>query len=244
METRREMAGTEALAALRTGDRAAVVAELERQLDPLYRFVARELRYQAALGNLQPGDVAPEEIVDEVALRALRRMPRMPQQATMRGWLRLLALRAIEDRVRQTRRQRRHEAVSLEAPLPLGQRADVYYQPDAALTWADVLPAPGPSPEEALLLNETREELEQALNELPPDQRLAFVLRAIEGLGYAEIAAITHQSRSDVRQAYHAAREALRQRFAGRFFPAGAASPAPPGSPTAPDDGRPQTVAD
>jgi len=111
------------------------------------------------------------------------------------------------------------EAVSLEELLRAGQRGDEYYQPDLALTWADVLPAPVPSPEQALVLRETWEELEQALNTLPPDQRLAFVLHAIEGLGYAEIAAITHQTRSEVRAAYHAAREALRQRFADRFHP-------------------------
>ncbi len=43
------------------------------------------------------------------------------------------------------------------------------------------------------------------------------MLAAVEGLGYAEIAAILHLSRDAVRAAYHAAREALRQRFAERF---------------------------
>lgn len=45
------------------------------------------------------------------------------------------------------------------------------------------------------------------------------MLHAIEGLGYAEIAAITHQTRGEVKAAYHAAREALRQRFAEQFQP-------------------------
>jgi RNA polymerase sigma-70 factor (ECF subfamily) len=220
METRNETFGPERLAALREGDRALFIAELERQLDALYRFIARELRYQAALGNILPGDVAPEEIVDEVALRALRRLPRIPRRATLRGWLRLLALRTIEDHARRLRRQRQSEAVSLEAPLRSGQRADVYYQPDAALSWGDVLPAATPTPEEALLLNEMRDELDRALNALPPEQRLVFVLRAIEGLGYAEIAAITHQPRAAVKRAYHAAREALRGQIADRILAA------------------------
>jgi RNA polymerase sigma-70 factor (ECF subfamily) len=213
-----EIQAANTLEAARAGDRAAFVDLLERNLDSLYRFVARELRYHEALGHLLPGEVQPAEVVDEVALRALRRMPRMPRHATFKGWLRLLALRAIDDRVRQARRQHQIEAVSLEAPLPTGQRADIYYQPDAALTWADVLPDRAPSPEEAVVLNETQAELEQALNELPPEQRLAFVLRAVEGLGYAEIAAITHQPRAAIKAAYQAAREALRQRFADRFI--------------------------
>jgi RNA polymerase sigma-70 factor (ECF subfamily) len=233
METHQETSSPEGLAALRAGDRARFVAELEQQLDGLYRFIARELRYQAALGNLLPGDVAPEEIVDEVALRALRRLPRIPQRATLSGWLRLLGLRSIEDHVRRLRTQRQNEALSLEASLPSGQRADVYFQPDAALSWADVLAAPTPYPEEVLLLKETLEDLEHALNALPPDQRLAFVLHAIEGLGYAEIAAITHQPRGAVKQAYHKAREALRREFADRFL---AAAGAPAESHAAPDE--------
>jgi RNA polymerase sigma-70 factor (ECF subfamily) len=202
---------------MRAGDRASFTAALERQLGVLYRFAAREVRYHEALGDFRPGEVLPEEIVDEVALRALRRAPRIPRRATFRGWLRLLALRAIDDRVRHLRRQHKLEVVSLEERLRAGQRGDEFYQPDLVLTWADVLPAPVPAPEQQVVLRETWQELERALNALPPDQRLAFVLHAIEGLGYAEIAAIIHQSRSEVKAAYHAAREALRQRFAERF---------------------------
>ncbi|GAB4433929.1 MAG: hypothetical protein OHK0015_23190 [Chloroflexi bacterium OHK40] len=164
--------------------------------------------------------------MDEVALRAIRRLPRLPQRATLRGWLRLLALRAIEDHIRRLQATRKSVALSLEMPLRSGQRADVYYQPDLALSWADVLPATTPTPEDALLLQETQDELERALNSLPPEQRLAFVLRAIEGLGYAEIAAVTHQPREAVKQAYHAAREALRQTFADRFLATDGALPA------------------
>ncbi len=208
---------TESLAAIRSGDRAAFIEALERQLDPLYRFAARELRYHEALGHIRPGEVLPEEIVDEVAVRALRRAPRAPRRATFRGWLRLLALRAIDDQVRRLRRQHEMEVLSLEQPLRTGQRFDEYFQLDYALKWEDVLPAPVLSAEDAVALRETRQELEQALNALPPDQRLAFVLHAIEGLGYAEIAAITHTSRDEAKSAYRAAREALRQRFAAQF---------------------------
>jgi RNA polymerase sigma factor (sigma-70 family) len=227
METHVQAPTTELLAAARAGDRVAFMALLERQLDALYRFAARELRYHEALGDLLPGEVPPEEIVDEVALRALRRAPRMPRQVSFRGWLRLLALRAIDDRVRRLRRQHTMEAVSLQQPVRTGQRGDEYFQLDYAPTWADILPAPVPTPEQMVVLRETLQELEQALTKLPPDQRLAFVLHAIEGVGYAEIAAITHQTRGEVKAAYHAAREALRQHFANQFLAAEDASAQP-----------------
>jgi RNA polymerase sigma-70 factor (ECF subfamily) len=208
---------SEFLAAIRAGDRAAFTVALERELNALYRFVARELRYHEALGDIHRGELLPEEIVDEVALRALRQARQAPRRATFKAWLRQLALRAIHEQVRHLRRQRQMEALSLEDPLLSGQRFGVWYQPDVALIWEDVLPAPVPTPEEVLVLHETHAELEQALNMLPPDQRLTFILHAIEGLSYAEVAAIFHWPPSAVKAAYHAAREALRQRFAGRF---------------------------
>jgi RNA polymerase sigma-70 factor (ECF subfamily) len=216
METPVHAPTPELIAAARRGDRGAFMALLERHLGGLCRFVAREVRYHEALGDFLPGEVSPEEIVDEVALRALRRARRIPRHFTFKGWLRLLAVRAIDDRVRHLRRQHKLEAVSLETPRRTGQRFDEYYQLDYAPTWADVLPAPVPSPEQ-VVLRETWQELEQALNQLPPNERLAFVLHAIEGVGYAEIATITHQTRDEVKAAYHAAWEALRQRFAERF---------------------------
>lgn len=235
MEPHPQFAEQATINALRTGDRARFIAALEQQLDTLDRFIERELRYQTALGNLHPDDVTPDEIVSEVVIRALRYFPRLPQRATLRGWLRLLALRAIDARLRQIRQRRRIEAVSIEAPIRSDQRADVYYQPDAALTWADVLPDPSPTPEETVLLQETRDALEEALNRLPPEQHLVFVLHAIEGLSYAEIAAITHRSRAAVKRLYHAARETLRQHFSGHFQtlePAANASPSPNHLPT------------
>jgi RNA polymerase sigma-70 factor, ECF subfamily len=217
MDTQAQASTAELLAATRAGDREAFITLLERHLGGLERFVAREVRYHEALGDFRPGEVLPEEIVDEVAVRALRRAPRIPRQATFRGWLRLLALRAIDERVRRLRRQHKLEAVSLEAPLRTGQRGDEYFQLDYALKWEDVLPAPVLSPEQEVMLRETWQELEQVLIELPPEQRRVFVLHAIEGLGYAEIAAITRQSRDEVKAAYRAAREVLRQRFAEQF---------------------------
>jgi RNA polymerase sigma-70 factor (ECF subfamily) len=216
----------EILDRIRAGDRAAFTAALERELGALYRFSARELRYHEALGDIYPGELLPEEIVDEVALRALRQARRILRRGTFKGWLRGLALRAIQDHLRRLRLQHKREVISLEDPLLSGNRWGMWWQPDAALTWEDVLPAPVPTPEEELVLRETREELEQALNELPPDQRLAFILHAVEGLSYAEIAGILHRPHSEVKDAYHASREALRRRFAGRFSPANAlASP-------------------
>ena len=230
IDTEFQVSEPQTVTSVHAGDRAAFNSALERELDPLYRFVARELRYHEALGDIQPGDLQPEEIVDEVAIQALKQGRRIPHRSTLRGWLRHLALRSIHKHARRLHRQHRMEVLSLEDSVLSGQKWGVWYQPDAVLTWEDVLPAPVPSSEEALLLNETVENLEKALNALPYDQRLAFILHAIDELSYAEIAAILNRPRSAVKAAYHRAREALRQHFAGRFKRA-EASPASSSTP-------------
>ena len=219
IDTKFRASEPQTVATIRSGDRAAFTTALEHELDSLYRFIARELRYHEALGDIYPGDLQPEEIVDEVAIQALKQARRIPQRSTLKGWLRHLALRTLHKHVKRLRLQHRIEVLSLEDPVLSGQKWGVWYQPDAALLWEDVLPAPIPSLEEALLLNETRENLEKALNALPYEQRLVFILHAIDGLSYAEIASILNRPRPTVKSAYHQAREALRQHFAARFNP-------------------------
>lgn len=220
IDTEFQISEPQTVATIRTGDRAAFTSTLEHELDALYRFVARELRYHEALGDIHPGELLPEEIVDEVVLQALKQARRMPNRSTFKGWLRQLALRSIHKHVKRLRLQHRMEVLSLEDSVLSGQKWGVWYQPDAVLTWEDVLPAPVPSPEETLLLNETQEDLENALKVLPYDQRLVFILRAMDGLSYAEIASILNRPRGAIKSAYHQARESLRQHFADRFNPA------------------------
>jgi RNA polymerase sigma-70 factor (ECF subfamily) len=216
-DTEFQVSEPQTITSIHAGDRAAFASALERELDALYRFIARELRYHKALGDIHSDDLQPEDIVDEVAIQALEQARRIPSRSTLKGWLRHLALRSIHKHVNRLRLQSRMEAISLEDQLLSGPKWGVWYQPDAVLTWEDVLPAPVPSAEEALVLNETQEDLEKALNALPSDQRLTFILRAIDGLSYAEIAAILNRPLSAVKDAYRTARDALREHFAGRF---------------------------
>jgi DNA-directed RNA polymerase specialized sigma24 family protein len=47
-------------------DREAFIVLAERHLPALYRFVAREIRYHEALGNLEPDEVTVADVLDEV----------------------------------------------------------------------------------------------------------------------------------------------------------------------------------
>jgi RNA polymerase sigma-70 factor, ECF subfamily len=209
------LSDTVALPRAQAGDREAFIALAEQHLPALSRFVAREIRYHEALGNLVPGEVDVEDILDEVFVTALRQLHRMPRRATFTGWLRHLARHVVRRTVRASQRRRRYERVHLEDPLPAGPGIDESGYPlEARRTWKDVIPDRSiPAPEEAVLLKETAQTLEAALNQLPVDQRGVFLLRAVEGLSSAEIAAMLGRSLRYVKSSYRAAREALRRRF-------------------------------
>ena len=61
-------------------------------------------------------------------------------------------------------------------------------------------PAVAPAPEERLLALEALQEIDAALDGLPPPVRTAFLLAQLEGLSYAEIAELLNVSASSVKQ--------------------------------------------
>jgi RNA polymerase sigma-70 factor, ECF subfamily len=206
---------TVSLQRAQAGDREAFITLAEQHLPALYRFVAREIRYHEALGNLESGEVDVEDVLDEVFVTALRQQHRMPRRVTFKGWLRHLVLQVMRRTVQASQRRRRYERVHLEDPLPAGPWIDESGYPlEARRAWKDVIPDRSiPAPEAAVLLKETWQGLEAALNQLPADQREAFLLRAVEGLSSAEIAAVLGRPLQHVKSSYRAAWEALRRRF-------------------------------
>lgn len=208
------------------GDREAFVQLVERYLDELYSFAAREIRYYESLGDLEPGELTAEDVVSETTLTALQVLARKPRRGTFRGLLHHLALAVIEHWALRSRERRRHERLRLEKGVPVERdwgpdmERDIfmYYQPDDLLTWEDTIPdASMPPPEEIPAIEEEWEAMEALLNSLPADQRTVFGLHAIEGLSLKEIAALQRQPLQDIKRLYEHGREALRVRLTDRM---------------------------
>jgi RNA polymerase sigma-70 factor (ECF subfamily) len=67
-----------------------------------------------------------------------------------------------------------------------------------------------PSPEDIAVSREIGDKIKKALAALPPDQRLAVILRDIEGLDYQEIARVTGSSLGTVKSRINRGRGRLR----------------------------------
>src|SRR5262245_50879152 len=97
--------------------REAFFSLVGRQLKRLYHFVRHQLAYDEAIGDLEREEIAPEEVVDAVVLRAYRRFREKPRGRKVESWLLGLAREQMRDAVRRSR-ARRSDTTSLEEDVP------------------------------------------------------------------------------------------------------------------------------
>lgn len=156
-----------------TGDpplrKAGFADEALPWLDAVYRFALR----------LTAGDTAEaEDLAQETFLRAYRHWHTYSPGSSARSWLFTIARNAFLRR--QEQRARRPETVASELDFDV----------DAVVgggIFDDAVPA---DPERQFFDSFVDDEVIRAVEQLPPEFREVVVLSDIEGLGYAEIAAV------------------------------------------------------
>ncbi|MBN1201796.1 MAG: sigma-70 family RNA polymerase sigma factor [Anaerolineae bacterium] len=130
-----------------------------------------------------------EDAAQEAFLRAYANLERYDITRSFKTWLLSITSNHCIDRLRK----RRLTWLSLEEPLP----------PHPALM-SDI-----PGPEEATLANERSMLVQELLEHLSPDYRLAVVLRYWYDLSYAEIADMLDTTESAIKSRLFRARQAL-----------------------------------
>ena len=118
------------------------------------------------------------------------------------GWLYRVARNRITDLFRKKRPESLSEALGGE---------------DESLTLEDLLPSPGAGPEALYARSVLLDELEDALDELPEEQREVFVGHEIEGRSFKEMSAKTGVSVNTLLSRKRYAVLHLRQRLQGIY---------------------------
>lgn len=144
-----------------------------------------------------------EDALQETFLSAWRGLKSFKREARFSTWIFRIATNAALMRLRK----RRPELVSLERP------ADDEERERPALEIADW----AHTPEEELVDRETREAMERAIAELPPDQAAVFHLRDVEGLSNEQAAEALGTTVAAAKSRLHRARLALRDRMSRHF---------------------------
>lgn len=185
------------VAALRRGDRTAMVELIERWSTPMHRL-ARVYVHDPATA---------EDVVQEAWIGVLEGIDRFEGRASLKTWIfRVVANRAAS---RATREQRT-VPFSAVAPSTAAVDADCFIPGGEA--WAGHWATP-PRPltaDERLLAGETRAHLTRAIHALPAAQRAVLTLRDVEGWSSAEVCDVLSLSEANQRVLLHRARSRVR----------------------------------
>ena len=183
---------------LRAGDEAAFTTLVERHDRALLRLAR----------VFVPNRSVAEEVVQETWIGVLNGLGTFEGRSALKTWIfRILVNRAKTRGVREARSVR---FSSLGDPEGDGEPAvdPARFGPhgmwaDPPRRWED------DTPEAVLLREEARQRLEQAIEELPPRQRMVLVLRDIEGVPAEEVCNILEIAETNQRVMLHRARSAL-----------------------------------
>jgi len=164
----------------------------------LEAFNALVLAYQVQVYNLclrmLGSPQAAEDATQEAFIAAYRAVSRF-RQGSFRAWLLRIAANACYD---ELRRRRSRPQLPLEASTDdEGPVAE--------------LPASDEPPDQRAERLELARLLREGLVTLPPDQRLAVILRDVQGFAYEEVAEVTSASLGTVKSRISRGRAAMRE---------------------------------
>ena len=169
--------------------RISEVVKLERAR--LKNFIRRRV----------PDERDAEDILQDVFYELVEAYRMMKPIERVSAWL----YRVARNRITDLFRKKRPEALASD---PVVATADA-----ESLLLEDLLPSPDAGPEAVYARSVLLEELDAALDELPEDQRQAFVVHEIEGRSFKELAQTTGLSVNTLVLRKHYAVVHLRERL-------------------------------
>lgn len=191
------MIGTEnkiSLDALRTGDREAFARLVDETSGQIYRVVLR------ILGDEQDA----EDALQETYIKAHRALPGFEGRSNLTTWLHRIAVNEALMLVRK----RKPQTISVEENTPFDNEAE-----SEEMEIVDFCCLP----EGEFLTSESRRFLDQAVQNLPTNLKVVFVMRDLEGLSIQETAEALNLSENNIKTRLLRARLRLRQELSVYF---------------------------
>jgi RNA polymerase sigma-70 factor (ECF subfamily) len=179
---------------VRRGDRDAFEALVEKYKQPVMNLVYRTLR----------DATEAEDLAQHVFLQVFKSAHRYEVTAKFSTWIFTIARNLC---LNEIRRRSRHPADSMDAGGFGGGHGEEDH-PTRQLEDVTVF-----SPPDALLQRELEQKIDQAINNLPENQRTALLLCRQEEFSYEDIARVLSCSVSATKSLIHRARETLKEQL-------------------------------
>lgn len=177
----------ELIARTRRGDRAAFQGLVEKYQRRIYAVT------YGLLGNREDA----LDAVQDAFIKAYNSLDKFKGKSGFYTWLYRIASNAAIDLGRKTSRR---DEVEFREDIEADEEKGSYPAGPAS-----------ENPADELMRKELGELIEEAIGELPPEQRTAIVLREIEGLSYREIAKVMKCSQGTVMSRLHYGRKRLQE---------------------------------
>jgi RNA polymerase sigma-70 factor, ECF subfamily len=175
---------------VKRGDRAAFAELVEKYKQPVMNFVFRRLH----------DETEAEDLAQNVFLQVYKSRARYKQTAKFSTWLFTIAHNLC---LNELRRRSRHPAESLE-------ESHVENEDQPPRQFEDKTQAAAP---DNVLHTELAQKIDEALDELPDNQRSAILLCRQEDLSYEQIAKVLRCSLSATKSLIHRGRETLKEKL-------------------------------
>ena len=175
---------------VKRGDRAAFAELVDKYKQRVMNFVFHRLRDEAEA----------EDLAQNVFLQVYKSRTRYKQTAKFSTWLFTIAHNLC---LNELRRRSRHPAESLEET-----HTDNEEQPPRQIEDKSQVAAP-----DNVLHGELSQKIQEALDELPENQRSAILLCREEELSYEQIAKVLRCSLSATKSLIHRGRETLKEKL-------------------------------
>ncbi|HXR48120.1 MAG TPA: sigma-70 family RNA polymerase sigma factor [Candidatus Limnocylindrales bacterium] len=175
---------------VKRGDRAAFAELVEKYKQPVMNLVYRTLH----------DETEAEDLAQNVFLQVYKSARRYESRARFSTWLFTIARNLC---LNEIRRRSRHPADSIE-------ESHIEHEDQPRQQFEDKSSV---APPEKLLHGELAQKIEEALAELPENQRTAILLCRQEELSYEEIARVLGCSLSATKSLIHRGRETLKEKL-------------------------------
>lgn len=179
-----------------TSDDALLVKRVQKGDKSAFDLLV--LKYQHKIVNLVSRYVRDADealdVAQEAFIKAYRALPRFRGDSAFYTWLYRIAVNTAKNHLVAAKRRPMDYDLDLQDPDQ--------YEMHARLNTTD-------TPEAVALKDETQQQINRSINELPPDLRTAIILREIDGMSYEEIAQTMECPVGTVRSRIFRAREAI-----------------------------------
>ena len=175
---------------VKRGDRAAFAELVEKYKQPIFNFVFRTLR----------DEIETEDVAQNTFLQVWKSRARYERTAKFSTWLFTIARNLC---LNEIRRRSRHPAESIEETHAEHEDQPQRQYEDKKISL----------PTDSALQGELAQKIEEALAELPENQRTAILLCRQDELSYEEIADVLDCSLSATKSLIHRGREMLKEKL-------------------------------